>query len=46
MKELTLFGYFTSEPGCKEALAYLPIPVGNEGCVTLSRVRKPGRYNK
>lgn len=40
MKELTLFGYFTSEPGCKEALAYLPIPGRYEGCVTLEPGQK------
>jgi hypothetical protein len=40
MKELTLFGYFTSEPGCKEALAYLPIPGRYEGCIPLEPGQK------
>lgn len=40
MKELTLFGYFTSEPGCKEALAYLPIPGRYEGCIPLQPGQK------
>lgn len=40
MKELTLFGYFTSEPGCKQALAYLPIPGRYEGCTTLEPGQK------
>lgn len=40
MKELTLFGYFTSEPGCKEALAYLPIPGRYEGCIPLEAGQK------
>lgn len=26
IKELTLLGYFTSEPGCTQALRYLPVP--------------------
>ncbi|MDP5122190.1 MAG: gluconate 2-dehydrogenase subunit 3 family protein [Spirosomaceae bacterium] len=40
MKELTLFGYFTSEVGCKEALAYLPIPGRYEGCIPLEPGQK------
>lgn len=40
MKELTLFGYFSSEVGCKEALAYLPIPGRYEGCVPLEPGQK------
>ena len=40
MKELTLFGYFTSELGCKEALAYLPIPGRYEGCIPLEPGQK------
>jgi len=31
-KQLTLWGYFISEPGSTKALRYLPIPGGYEGC--------------
>ena len=33
MKQLTLLGYFTSEPGATQALRYLPVPGRFEGCV-------------
>ena len=33
MKELTLLGYFTSEPGATKALRYLPVPGKYEGCI-------------
>jgi hypothetical protein len=33
MKQLTLLGFFTSEPGCKEALRYIAIPGKYEGSV-------------
>lgn len=33
MKELTLLGYFTSEPGCTQALRYIESPGRYEGCV-------------
>jgi hypothetical protein len=33
MKELTLLGYFTSEPGCKKAKRYVPVPGRFEGCI-------------
>jgi hypothetical protein len=33
MKQLTLWGYFTSEPGSTKALRYLPIPGKYEGCI-------------
>ena len=33
MKELTLWGYFTSEPGATQALRYLPISGEYKGCV-------------
>lgn len=39
VKELTLFGYFTSEIGCTQALAYEWVPGRYEGCVPL----KPGQ---
>jgi hypothetical protein len=33
MKQLTLLGFFTSEPGAKQALRYNPVPGRYEGCV-------------
>ena len=33
MKQLTLWGYFTSEVGSKQALRYLPVPGRYEGCI-------------
>ena len=33
MKELTLWGYFTSEPGATKALRYVAVPGRYEGCV-------------
>ena len=33
MKQLTLFGFFTSKPGATEALRYVAIPGKYEGCV-------------
>lgn len=33
MKELTLLGYFTSEPGATKALRYVPVPGKYEGCI-------------
>lgn len=33
MKELTLWGYFSSEVGCTQALRYNPIPGRFEGCI-------------
>jgi hypothetical protein len=39
LKELTLLGYFTSEPGSTKALEYMPVPGRYEGCIDL----KPGQ---
>jgi hypothetical protein len=39
IKELTMLGYFTSEPGMTEALSYVKVPGRYEGCVDL----KPGQ---
>ncbi|MBX5439703.1 MAG: gluconate 2-dehydrogenase subunit 3 family protein [Thermoflavifilum sp.] len=39
-KELTLLGYFTSEPGATKDLVYVPIPGKYEGCIPL----KPGQH--
>jgi len=33
MKQLTLWGYFTSEVGSTQALRYLPVPGKYEGCI-------------
>jgi hypothetical protein len=33
MKELTLWGYFTSEVGAKQALRYVAVPGKYEGCI-------------
>ena len=40
MKELTVTGYFTSEIGATEALAYLPIPGRFDGDVPLEPGQK------
>ena len=37
MKELTLKGYFTSEPGATKALRYVPIPGRYDGCVDYAK---------
>ena len=37
MKELTLLGYFTSEPGATQALRYLPVPGGYKGSLRLGK---------
>lgn len=31
--QLTLWGYFTSEPGATKALRFLPVPGGYKGCI-------------
>lgn len=33
MKQLTLWGYFSSEPGMTEALRFVPVPGRYEGCI-------------
>jgi hypothetical protein len=35
MKQLTVWGYFSSEIGSKQALEYLPVPGRYEACVTV-----------
>ncbi|MCX6953294.1 MAG: gluconate 2-dehydrogenase subunit 3 family protein [Verrucomicrobia bacterium] len=37
IKELTLLGYFTSEPGATQALRYLPVPGGYKGSLKLGK---------
>ncbi|MBM3176685.1 MAG: gluconate 2-dehydrogenase subunit 3 family protein [Bacteroidetes bacterium] len=39
-KELTILGFFTSEPGATQVLRYEPVPGKYEGCVPLSSVGK------
>lgn len=36
-KQLTIWGYFSSEVGAKQALAYLPVPGRYEGCLTIDQ---------
>lgn len=33
MKQLTLFGFFTSKPGATKVLRYMPVPGKYEGCI-------------
>jgi len=40
VKELTLLGYFTSEPGATQVLQYEPVPGAYRGCVPLQEVGK------
>lgn len=40
VKELTLLGFFTSEPGATQVLQYNQIPGPFQGCVPLSQVGK------
>ena len=38
MKELTMLGFFTSEPGATQVLQYVAVPGSYKGCVPLSEV--------
>ena len=40
VKELTLLGFFTSEPGATQVLQYSPVPGPYKGCVPLATVGK------
>lgn len=40
MKELTLLGYFTSEIGATQALAYVPVPGRFDGCMPMEEGQK------
>lgn len=40
MKELTLLGFFTSEPGATQVLQYNPVPGPFQGCVPLADAGK------
>lgn len=37
MKQLTLWGYFTSQPGATEALRYVAVPGKYEGCIPYNK---------
>ncbi|MGY0036388.1 gluconate 2-dehydrogenase subunit 3 family protein [Pedobacter sp. NJ-S-72] len=37
MKQLTLLGYFTSEPGCTKAMRYIAVPGKYEGSVSYKK---------
>ena len=37
MKELTLLGYFTSEPGATQVLQYRPSPGAYQACIPLAQ---------
>lgn len=40
IKELTIVGFFTSQPGATEVLQYNPVPGPYKGCVPLAEVGK------
>lgn len=40
MKELTLLGFFTSEPGATQVLQYNPVPGPYKGCIPLKEIGK------
>ena len=40
LKELTLLGYYTSEPGATKELRYEPVPGRYEGCIPLARAAR------
>jgi hypothetical protein len=40
MKELTVVGFFTSEPGATQVLQYVAVPGAYKGCLPLSEVGK------
>jgi len=40
MKELTLVGYFTSEPGATQALTYVAVPGAFQGCLPYEEGQK------
>ncbi len=40
VRELTVLGYFTSQPGITENMEYQPVPTAYHGCVPLSQMKK------
>jgi Gluconate 2-dehydrogenase subunit 3 len=40
MKQLTLLGFFTSQPGATQALRYVPVPGRYEGCIPYTKGEK------
>jgi hypothetical protein len=45
LRSLTVTGYFTSEVGAQQALAYLPVPGPYQGCVPLAAGQKTWALN-
>lgn len=43
-KELTLLGYFTSEPGATQVLQYEPVPGAYKGCIPVSEAGNGKRW--
>jgi hypothetical protein len=41
LKQLTVWGYFSSEIGATQALAHVAVPGRYEGCVTVSAATRP-----
>lgn len=40
-RELTLLGFYTSQPGITENMEYQAVPTAYHGCVPLSQMKKP-----
>jgi gluconate 2-dehydrogenase gamma chain len=40
-RELTLLGFYTSQPGITENMDYSPVPTAFHGCVPVSQMKKP-----
>jgi hypothetical protein len=40
-RELTLLGFYTSQPGITENMQYEPVPTAYHGCVPVSQMKKP-----
>jgi hypothetical protein len=40
VRELTLLGFFTSQPGITENMEYVPVPTVYHGCVPLTQMKK------
>ena len=40
-RELTLLGFYTSQPGITENMDYNPVPTAYHGCVPVSQMKKP-----
>lgn len=40
IKQLTIYGYFTSQPGATKALRYVPVPGRYDGCIPYKKGEK------